>query len=94
MDCNLCREDVLYGIVGFGWWYGFLHRNGHQIVAIGQLDWTTTDNISQVYNIIYDKMVYAGVSEKLDILSVQMKKEKLLRIFINLKGKRIQNLFT
>ncbi len=70
---NLCKDKVSYGTVGLGWWYGFLRRNGQRIVtqqgkkfAVDRSDWTTLGNIAQMYDIIYNKMVDAGVAEKLD----------------------------
>ncbi len=101
IDHNLCRDDILCGTIGSGWWYGFLRRNGYRIVnqqgekfGVDRSDWTTLDNISQMYDIIYDEMVDAGVAEKLDTSMFMNKKGKLLRSFMNLEEKWIQNLLT
>ncbi len=71
MGRNLCSDE--YGRVGKGWWRGFLRRNGHRIVtqqgekfAVHQTDWTTFDNIKQMYDVIYDKMVDAKIAAKID----------------------------
>mmetsp|Transcript_31728 Transcript_31728/g.67253 ORF Transcript_31728/g.67253 Transcript_31728/m.67253 type:complete len:115 (+) Transcript_31728:309-653(+) len=71
MERNLCSDE--YGRVGKGWWRGFLRRNGHRIVtqrgekfAVHRSDWTTFDNIKQMYDVIYDEMVDAKIAEKID----------------------------
>ena len=33
--------------------------------AVDRLDWTTFENIEQMYNIIYNKMITTNVAEKL-----------------------------
>ena len=70
---KLGTDSFKYGTVTTGFWAGFLRRNGHRIVskrgakfACNRADWTTKDNIAQMYDIIYDAMVDARVAEKLD----------------------------
>mmetsp|Transcript_11312 Transcript_11312/g.24031 ORF Transcript_11312/g.24031 Transcript_11312/m.24031 type:complete len:208 (+) Transcript_11312:255-878(+) len=73
MERKLCQDNASYGKVGQGWWCGFLRRNGQRIVtqqgekfAIDWSDWTTLDNISQMYDIIYDEMIDAKIAEKIN----------------------------
>jgi hypothetical protein len=58
--------------VGKGWWSGFLRRNGHRIVTkrgqkfeSNRADWCKEVYIRQMYDVIYDNMVEAGIAEKL-----------------------------
>ncbi len=50
-----------------------MHKNGHRIVtqqggkfAFDWSNWTTLDNISQMYFVFYDVMVDANIAEKID----------------------------
>ncbi len=101
MDHNLCRDDFLCGTIGSGWWYGFLRRNGHRIVtqqgekfAVDRSDWTTLDNIAQMYDIIYDEMMDASVAEKLDTIVFMNEKGEIVEDFIDLEEKWKQNLLS
>ncbi len=73
MAQKLGQDVFSYGEVGKGWWQGFLKRNGHRIVTqcgekftVDRSDWTTLDNISQMYNIIYNEMIDAKIARKLE----------------------------
>ena len=57
------------GTVGKSYWRGFMRRHGHKIVskrgerfASNRANWTTYENIEQMYDIIYDQMVEARVA--------------------------------
>ncbi len=74
MARQLGREVFEYGEIGKGWWRGFLKRNGHHIVtqrgekfAVDRSNWTTLDNISQMYDIIYDEMIDAKIAKKMEV---------------------------
>jgi hypothetical protein len=61
------------GRVTKNWWRGFLRRHEHEIVtkrgekfALNRHDWTTYDNIKQMYDVIYDEMLDAKVAILLD----------------------------
>jgi len=56
-----------------GWWRGFSRRQAHRIVtkrgekvACNRVDWTKMQNVRQMYDIIYDKLVEARVAISLD----------------------------
>ena len=58
--------------VGRGWWNGFRRRYGDHIVTkrgekfeINRNDWYKEVYIRQMYDVIYDNMVDAGVSRTL-----------------------------
>jgi len=68
------------GIVTEGWWSGFKRWYRHRLVtrrgerfACNCADWTKLPNIVQMYNIIYGKLVDAGVAIKLDSPSVYVR---------------------
>jgi hypothetical protein len=51
------------------WWRGFLHGHEHEIVTkcgekfvLNRHDWTTYNNIKQMYDVIYDEMLDAKVA--------------------------------
>ncbi len=74
MARQLGWEAFEYGEIGKGWWRGFLRRNGHRIVtqrgekfAVDRSNWTTLDNISQMYDIIYDEMIDAKIAKKMEV---------------------------
>jgi hypothetical protein len=53
----------------WGWWGGFLKRHEDEIVtkrgkkcALNRHDWTTFENIQQMYDVIYDELVDARVA--------------------------------
>ena len=63
------RESDQFGTVGKKWWRGFKKRHADQIVtrrgekfACIRSDWTKMSNIAQMYDIIYDEMLDAGVA--------------------------------
>ena len=69
---KLGDDDFKYGTVTKAWWRGFLRRHEHEIVtkrgekfALNRSDWTTLPNIKQMYEVIYDEMVDAGVAIEL-----------------------------
>ena len=69
---KLGDDDFKYGTVTKAWGRGFLRRDGHEIVtkrgekfASNRSDWTTLPNIKQMYEVIYDEMVDAGVAIEL-----------------------------
>ena len=52
-----------------GWWAGFLCRHEHEIVtkrgerfALNRHDWTTLENIKQMYDAIYNEIVDANMA--------------------------------
>ena len=57
------------GQLAAGWWKGFLHRyraelksaKGHRLASSRQ-DWTTYENIQEMYRLVYEQMVAAGVA--------------------------------
>ena len=60
------------GMIGNGYWHGFMRRHGHQIkVKRGvkfnnkQSDWCTYSNFKIMYDVVYTKMVAAGIAAKL-----------------------------
>ncbi|KAL3773882.1 hypothetical protein ACHAWO_007202 [Cyclotella atomus] len=68
------EEGFQYGTLTQGWWYGFLKRNAFRIVtkrgekfACMRSNWTTYENIAQMYDVIYDEMVDAGVAVYLEV---------------------------
>ncbi len=61
--------------------------------AVDRSDWTTLDNISQMYNIIYDKMVDAGVGEKLDTSVFMNQKGEIVEEFYRL-GRKVDTQLT
>ncbi len=57
------------GKVTTGWWRGFLKSHGNEIFtkrgerfALNRDDWTTFENIQQMYDVIYDELVNARVA--------------------------------
>ncbi len=51
----------------------FLKRNGHHNVTqhrekftVDRLDWMTLDNISQMFDILYDEMIDAEIVKKIE----------------------------
>ena len=56
-------------IVGQGYWKSFMHRNKHLIVSskgqkyeLNRANWTTYQNFSQMYEVIEQEMITAGVA--------------------------------
>jgi hypothetical protein len=61
------------GEVGRGFWYGFMKRHAHRLVtkrgerfASSRADWSKFHYIKQMYDVIYDEFVDAGVAEVLE----------------------------
>jgi hypothetical protein len=59
------------GKVGRGWWDGFIKRHKGVLVtkrgerfACNRADWTKRPYIKQMYDVVYDEMVDAGVARK------------------------------
>jgi hypothetical protein len=57
------------GEVGRGYWYGFIRRHSHRLVtkrgerfALSRSDWSKFSYIKQMYDVIYDEFVDAGVA--------------------------------
>ena len=99
MERKIYRKG-LYGRIRKGWWYGFLWRNGHRIVtqqgerfAVDRSDWTTLDNISQMYDIIYDEMVNASVAERLETSVFMNKKGEIVDEFYQF-GRKVDTKLT
>jgi hypothetical protein len=74
MRRKLGKKGFQYGTLTQGWWYGFLKRNAFRIVtkrgekfACMRSNWTTYENIAQMYDVIYDEMVDAGVAVYLEV---------------------------
>ena len=72
---RLGSEDFESGTVTTGWWRGFKTRYRHRVVtkrgerfACNRAEWTKRKNIAQMYDVIYDEMVDAGVTKVLDTL--------------------------
>jgi len=70
---KLGNESFEFGRVLKGWWRGFSKQNAHRIVtkrgekfATNRADWTKMKNIRQMYDVIYDELVEAGVALNLD----------------------------
>lgn len=66
---KLGSEDFQYGTLSRKWWKGFLRRNSDQIVtrrgekfACSRADWTKRSNLEQMFNVVYDEMVDAGIA--------------------------------
>ena len=58
-------------LVGKAWYHGFIKRNQEKIKRVRckvrdqkRLTWCTLDNFQNMYDSVYDKMVLAGVAEK------------------------------
>ena len=69
---NLGSNSFQYGLVTKAWWRGFLKRHEHEIVtkrgekfALNRSEWTTLPNIKQMYDVIFDEMLDAGVAVSL-----------------------------
>ena len=74
------------GSCGRNWWGGFLRRQEENIVtkrgehfAKAQDDWAKHSHIAQMYDVIYDEFVAAGVAVKLDT-----------PVFTNREGKKLR----
>jgi hypothetical protein len=70
---QLGDESFQRGTVTTGWWRGFKSRYRHRLTtkrgerfACNRADWTKLRNIVQMYDVIYDELVDAGVAIKLD----------------------------
>ena len=70
---KLGDESFQRGTVTTGWWRGFKSRYRHRLTtkcgerfACNRADWTKLRNIIQMYAVIYDELVDAGVAIKLD----------------------------
>ncbi len=66
---KLGSHELHNGKVTTGWWRGFLKRHGNEIVtkrgdkfALNRHDWTTFENIQQMYDVIYDELVNVQVA--------------------------------
>jgi hypothetical protein len=66
---KLGSQEFRNGKVTTGWWRGFLKRHENEIVtkrgekfALNRHDWTTFENIQQMYDVIYDELVDARVA--------------------------------
>ncbi len=77
-----------------------MRRNGHRIVtqqgerfAVDRSDWTTLDNISQMYDIIYDEMVNASVAERLETSVFMNKKGEIVDEFYQF-GRKVDTKLT
>jgi hypothetical protein len=61
------------GTLGYGWWRGFSQRFEDLVVvkrgekfASDRSEWSTEANIKQMYEVLYENMVRAGIASKLD----------------------------
>ena len=68
------EKGFKYGQVTKGWWRGFLRRHGDRIVtkrgekfAQSRDDWTKYPPVFQMYRVIYDEMVDAGIAVEREI---------------------------
>ena len=59
--------------VGSGYWQGFMQRNKHLIVSrkgqkyeLNRSNWTTHQNLPQIYESIEEEFIVAGAAVKLD----------------------------
>eukprot|EP00978_Attheya_sp_CCMP212_P006142 scaffold13838_cov51-Attheya_sp.AAC.1 len=66
-------DDDVPGLLKTGYWKGFMNRNKHRLVskksqkyALDRKDWSTYNNINQMYDDIYDEMTEAGVAVELE----------------------------
>jgi len=73
-NCKLGSASFEYGYVTHGWWYGFKRRNRHRLVtkrgekfSSHHANWTKMKNVCQMYDVIYDELVDAGVAINLDV---------------------------
>ena len=61
------------GTLTKNWWLGFLRRHGHLLVtkkgerfSCSRAEWTTYPNMKQMYDVVYDEFVDAGIAEQLE----------------------------
>ncbi len=71
---SLCNNSFTPRLVTRAWWRGFLKRHKDKIVtkrgekfALNRSEWTTLPNIKQMYEVIYDEMLDAGITISLQI---------------------------
>mmetsp|Transcript_3041 Transcript_3041/g.5559 ORF Transcript_3041/g.5559 Transcript_3041/m.5559 type:complete len:151 (+) Transcript_3041:91-543(+) len=70
---KLGDEIFQYGTVMKGWWSGFKSRYCHRLITArgerftwNHANWMKLPSIVQMYDVIYDELVDAGVAIKLD----------------------------
>jgi hypothetical protein len=66
---KLGSHEFQNGKVTTGWWRGFLKHHKNEIVTkrgenfvLNRHDWTTFENIQQMYDVIYDELVDVRVA--------------------------------
>ena len=70
---RVCSDETV-GTLTRGWWRGFLARHSERIgtkrgerFACNRAEWTNARNIKQMYDVIYDEMIDAGIASMLEI---------------------------
>lgn len=70
---DLGKDGESRGLVGRSWWRGFMRRHSKRLVTkrgvkflSHRSDWSKPEFIEQMYDVIYDVFIEAGVAVKLD----------------------------
>jgi hypothetical protein len=73
LRCNPDLPLEAKGRIGYGWFQGFKKRHGSRLVtkrgerfAADRADWSKYMYIKQMYDVIYDNMVEAGIAEEIE----------------------------
>ena len=66
---HLGSAECVHGTLSKHWWKGFLRQNHHRLVtkrrkmfACNRAQWTTVQNIKQMYDMIYNEFGDAGIA--------------------------------
>ncbi|KAI2501029.1 hypothetical protein MHU86_13441 [Fragilaria crotonensis] len=71
LNIDNCAANTSNLLLGWGYWRGFMNRNGHLIKSkkavkfkLKRADWCTHHNFSIMYREVYEEMVKGGIATK------------------------------